>query len=268
MLNNKIKFSQKLIEQWLRFYNGKDNKLPLQLANFGGKDSLVIYTLTKQVSEHTGINLRIINTNTTIDPPGTKSYIKQFMPDTIILQPKETFYELVRRKAFPSRLNRYCCQFLKEYAGKNYATIEGVRAVESAKRRGRDFEECDRRKNYNGKHLYPIYEWTDEDVWEFINKNNLEVAPCYKDGLKRLGCVGCPQVTKKGIRQKEFDLYPKYYQAIKKAITLGMKENEHWKISRYCNGDGEKAMQWWLSQQSMRDYFGYDIKFIRKNKKT
>lgn len=263
----KILHAHKMIEQWLKFYDGEDSRFPLQLANSGGKDSLVIYTLAKDVKEWTGIDLRVIHTNTTIDPPGTKPYILQTMPDTLILQPKETFYQLVRRKALPTRINRYCCEFLKEYAGKGYATIEGVRAAESSKRKGRDYEVCDRRKGYNGRHLYPIYDWTDEDVWNLIKSRGLDVAPCYSDGLCRLGCIGCPQVTKKGIREKEYGLYPRYYEATKKAITLGMQDNPQWKLSRYTDGDGEKAMQWWLTGQTMYKYFGYEIEAIRLHKK-
>lgn len=263
-MEKKIVSAQKLIEQWLRFYDGRDEIFPLQLANSGGKDSLVIYTLTKEVSEWTGIPIRVIHTNTTIDPPGTKPYILQTMPDTIILQPKETFYQLVRRKSLPTRLNRYCCEFLKEYAGKGYATIEGVRAAESRNRQGRDYEQCDTRKGYNGRHLYPIYDWTDEDVWGFIHKKRLDVAPCYSNGLCRLGCVGCPQVSKKGARQREYELYPRYYSAVKRAITLGMSDNPQWKLTRYCDGNGERAMQWWLTGKTMREYFGYELEKICK----
>lgn len=31
------------------------------------------------------------------------------------MNPKESFLQLVERKSFPTRLNRYCCEYLKEY---------------------------------------------------------------------------------------------------------------------------------------------------------
>lgn len=167
----------------------------------------------------------------------------------------------------PVRINRYCCEYLKEYHGIGKATIEGVRASESSRRKGRDVESCDTRMAMKGaRHLYPIYEWSDDDVWSFIRTSKLEYAPCYHAGLCRLGCVGCPQVTRKGAREREFDLYPKYYNAIKIAITKGMNENPQWRISRYTGGDGEKAMQWWLSNMPMMKYFGYEIPLIKKTK--
>lgn len=252
-LQKKIDASKRLMESVLK---NMDN---LQLANSGGKDSVVIYHLCKSV----GYDGDVIHSNTTIDPDGTLGFIRKNMPDTTILNPTESFYQLVTRKMFPTRINRYCCEVLKEGAGKGKNTIEGVRSAESSNRSGRDYIQCDTRKSMQGaKHIYPIYDLTDEDVWDYIDHYSLPVAPCYSLGLKRLGCVGCPQV-KKSIRQKEFELYPRRWNACLKAITKGMQLHENWKIARYTDGQGDKAMEWWLSGKTMREFFGYDIPFIK-----
>ena len=41
--------------------------------------------------------------------------------------------------------------------------------------------------------ISPIIHWTEEDVWEFLNKV-MEVPHCslYDEGWRRLGCIGCP----------------------------------------------------------------------------
>ena len=84
---------------------------PLFAGNSGGKDSAVVdYLLQKSGIEYTSIYA-----NTTIDPIGTIRHIRENYPHTVIMHPKETFYQLVERKGFPTRLNRYCCEFLKEY---------------------------------------------------------------------------------------------------------------------------------------------------------
>lgn len=237
----------------------------LYAGNSGGKDSIVVDKLL-QLS---GIEYESYYTNTTIDPPGNIKHIRVNYPHTKILQPSETFYQLVRRKGLPTRLNRYCCEFLKEYGSVGKMVFEGVRSAESTKRQGRDYIQCDTRDWQDGaQHIYLIYDWTDDDVWNFIEKYNLPVSPHYKncEGKKcRLGCVGCPQVSKKGVRQAEFDMYPKFYNAIKKAITLGMEENPQWKLTVATDGDGEKAMQWWLSGKTMAAYFNeYEFKPIMK----
>jgi phosphoadenosine phosphosulfate reductase len=226
----------------------------LHSGNSGGKDSAVVDKLIELAGVRTEVNSYY--TNTTIDPPKTISHIRNNYPHTEILQPKETFFQLVERKGLPTRLNRYCCEFLKEYGSVGKNVFEGIRSAEGRKRQGRDYVQCDNRKWQKGsQHIYPIYDWQDVDVYEFIDKYNIELAPHYKTGACRLGCVGCPLVSRKGARQAEFDLYPKYYTAIKKAITKGMAKNPQWKLTCATDGDGELAMQWWLSGKTMNEFF-------------
>ena len=223
----------------------------LYLGFSGGKDSVVIYHLAKRAN----ISFTAIYSNTTLDPPGTISFIRKNFPDVQILHPKESFYDLVRRKGLPTRQTRFCCEYLKEQAGIGRNTILGVRASESKKREGRDYIQCDTRKSQKGaKLIYPIYDWLDADVWGYIKKYNLPIAPCYSAGCARLGCVGCPLIypTKKRF---EFSIYPKVYIAIKKAITIGMANNPQWKLSLATEGDGEIAMQWWISNKSINQFF-------------
>ena len=55
----------------------------------------------------------------------------------------------------------------------------------------------------------PIVDWTDEDVWGFLNENGIPHCSLYDEGYKRLGCIGCPLA---GTREmlRDFDRYPKY----------------------------------------------------------
>jgi phosphoadenosine phosphosulfate reductase len=224
---------------------------PLYSGNSGGKDSAVLDYLLKK----SGIKYNSIYTNTTIDPIGTIKHIRQLYPHTIILQPTETFYQLVERKGLPTRLNRYCCEYLKEYGSVGKVIFEGVRSAESRKRQGRDYIQCDTRKWQKGcQHIYPIYDWSDADVWRFIAEKQIKLAPCYSLGLSRLGCVGCPQINNRK-RVKEFELYPKYLIQIKKSIKKGMDKNPQWQLSKYSKHDAELAIKWWLSGDTMKTFF-------------
>jgi 3'-phosphoadenosine 5'-phosphosulfate sulfotransferase (PAPS reductase)/FAD synthetase len=41
-------------------------------------------------------------------------------------------------------------------------------------------------------HSNPMKFWTNENVWEYIEKNNIELSEAYtKHGYKRTGCYGC-----------------------------------------------------------------------------
>ena len=93
----------------------------LYAGNSGGKDSAVLdYLLRKS-----GIVYQSYYTNTTIDPKGTIRHIRDQYPYTKILQPELTFYQLVEKKGLPTRLNRYCCERLKEYASIGKIVFEG-----------------------------------------------------------------------------------------------------------------------------------------------
>ena len=250
-----IQFIQKVAESY-------SNKT-LYAGNSGGKDSAVLdYLLQKS-----GIKYESYYANTTIDPPGTIGYVRRNYIHTNILQPKNSFYKLVEKKGFPTRLNRWCCERLKEYASVGKIVFEGIRSAESTSRQGRDYIQCDSRKSQKGaQHIYPLYDWTDENIWNFISEKQIKIAPAYNLGLKRLGCVGCPLVSRKGHREKEFSLYPKHYNACKKSIEIGMKNNPQWKLTRLCSEEksryglpaenmGELAMPWWLSGKTMNEYF-------------
>lgn len=244
---------EKLEIQAIKFIKtvAKNTDKPLYAGNSGGKDSALIDFLLQK----SGIEYNSFYTNTTIDPPKTISHIRTNYPHTEILRPKETFYQLVEKKGFPTRLNRYCCEYLKEYGSVGKMVFEGVRSAESRKRQDRDYIQCDTRKWQKGaKHIYPIYDWTDEEVFAFIEKYKIKLAPHYEH-VNRLGCVGCPLVSRKGHRQKEFDLYPRYYQAIKIAIGKGMNKNPQWKLTLACDNDPQIAMDWWLTGKTMNEYF-------------
>lgn len=74
--------------------------------------------------------------------------------------------------------------------------------------------------------ISPIIHWTEQDVWEFLNKV-MEVPHCslYDEGWHRLGCIGCPMSSAKQ-KQIENVRYPhvkrNWIKAIK-AIRGGAK---------------------------------------------
>lgn len=55
----------------------------------------------------------------------------------------------------------------------------------------------------------PIIDWEDEDVWEFLNENEISHCCLYDEGYKRLGCIGCPMAGSKH-RNREFERWPQY----------------------------------------------------------
>ena len=235
----------------------------LYAGNSSGKDSSVVDFLLKK----SGIDYISFHANTTIDPPGSLKFLKEFYPHTQILNPKESFLQLVERKGFPTRLNRYCCEHLKEYGSVGRKVFEGVRSAESRKRQGRDKIHCDTRKWQEGaQHIYPIYEWTDKDVWDYIRFRNIPFNPNYEKEFDRIGCVGCPLVSTK-TRMKEFKLYPKFYSNLVKAIERGMNKNPQWKLTVATKNNPQLAMDWYMSGKTMDEFFTDILIYKNENKK-
>ena len=151
-------------------------------------------------------------------------------------------------KVLPSMKIRWCCAYFKEKGGEGKVVCTGVRKAESVRRSKRneievsghkfsghmdefeDWQEKRIRKKMknlnqdqfsdakqtevrciNGKDkilLNPIIEWSEDDVWEFLNKV-VEVPHCelYDEGYTRIGCVGCPMATTKN-QIKQFKRWP------------------------------------------------------------
>lgn len=149
-----------------------------------------------------------------------------------------------QKKVLPSMKIRWCCAHFKERGGEGKVVCTGVRKAESVRRSKRneievsgrkfsghmdEFEDWQEKrirrkmKNLNqdqfsgvkesevrcinGKDkilLNPIIDWTERDVWEFLNKV-VEVPHCelYDQGWTRIGCVCCPMASLKSTIRDE-----------------------------------------------------------------
>lgn len=210
---------------------------PLEVAYSGGKDSDVILELAKM----SGIEYRAIYKNTTIDQPGTIKHVKENGVE--IRRPKESFFSLMKRKGYPSRIRRFCCDVLKEYKILDNCVI-GIRRCESTKRANRYTEPTmcmifGSKKNHVNA-IYPILDWSDEDELEFIEERGIKLHPLYyrEDGsidiTKRLGCICCPLKYYKK-RLQEFKRYPGMVKAYLRCGNEFLKSHPESKIKRFSD---------------------------------
>ncbi len=228
---------QKKIDRSIRLLRQFDNPNdPVEIAYSGGKDSDVILQLAKEA----GIHYRAIYRNTTIDPPGTIQHVKEMGAE--VLQPRRyTFRQLVEKKGLPSRFRRFCCDELKEYKVLDKCVM-GVRREESRARTER-YKETTECRLYGSKKehveaIYPILEWTLQDVTEYLLDRNVQCAPVYYDQYgtfhpeRRLGCMCCP-LASRDKRIEEFKAHPGMVKFYIKAQQQFL--DTHPKSSAACN---------------------------------
>lgn len=231
----------------------------------GGKDSQVVLELVKMAS----VKYRAVYNVTTNDPADNVRFIKHQYPDVEFNIPKKSYFELIKKKGVPTMFNRWCCAIFKETAGVGSVVLTGVRKEESRKRA--TYEEIgkwSRKKNkkesidldkmeanefkcVGGKDkfmVYPILEWTEKDVWDFIEKRNLPINPCYKTH-KRVGCVFCPFA-----RPKEIRAYCETHPQLKAAFIHAIEQFMEKKEDRQKLPTAEEFFEWWLSHKNVDEY--------------
>lgn len=199
----------------------------IEVSYSGGKDSEVILELAKMAA----IPYRAIYKNTSIDPPGTIAHCKS--KGVEVFAPTISFFDLVKKRGCPTRRARFCCEYLKEYKVLDRA-IQGIRRSESIKRAKRYHEpEVCRTypKGQKARIYFPILEWTDDDVAEFIAERGIKCHPLYYDEQgnfhveRRLGCIGCPMRSDNG--KSDFVKYPKFLKRLIAAMQEYLDTHPH-----------------------------------------
>ena len=107
-------------------------------------------------------------------------------------------------------------------------------------------------KEHGSTVVNPIYEWSDNDVWDYIRSEQIKTNPLYQRGYSRVGCIGCPLASYK-MRLKEFADYPTYKQMyintfekmVQKRKTKGKDDKDKQK-GQIKWESGEDVFNWWL----------------------
>ena len=271
-LQSKIEYSIALLRKCEQTALDMDSENGFYLAFSGGKDSQALYHIAKMA----GVKFKAHMNLTSIDPPEVIRFVKRNYPDVELIKPKMSIYDMALKKhLIPTRTIRWCCAEFKETSGAGKVTLIGIRKQESTRRSKREeieisyhkfsgnFDQWSEHKEQmvtcvKGKDkilVSPIINWTERDVWEFLNKV-VKVPHCklYDEGYKRIGCILCPMSN---YRQKIRDVqrFPhvkrKWIQTIQKLIDAGY-------INRNFT-DAEFGFNWWISGKSFDQYYAEEV---------
>lgn len=209
----------------------------------GGKDSQCLYHIVKMagVKHKTHMNL------TSVDPPEVIRFVKTEYPDVVLAKPKDSIFHIaIKKNILPTMRVRWCCAEYKEMAGAGKVTLIGIRHSESTRRAKRNEVELSnhaysgdlngldeyrkqRNKgnkarsfsiiNVNGESqvgcihgkesllISPIIDWTEDDVWTFLNTLGIKHCCLYDEGFTRIGCILCP-MSKRSQKEKDMKRWP------------------------------------------------------------
>lgn len=196
-----------------------------------------------------------------------------------------SIWKLIEEKGVPpTRTMRYCCDILKEQSTPNRMVALGVRESESRGREGRNSFGVRGRRKADGEwrslqHTYamfkldqeagldayqckmieackankdtlvnPIYEFTLKDIWEYIEKFDVQTNPLYARGYERVGCIGCPLAGAR-TQRREFADFPKYKDNYIRAFERMIEKRKE--KGKPCDREftsGEAVFKWWLGE--------------------
>lgn len=284
-MNDELIEKEKQAIKALRAFEPQDPK-GYYLCYSVGKDSDCIRILAALA----GVKHEIVHNLTTVDAPATVKYVKSIPSVTISRPELSMWQLIPKKLMPPTRLARYCCEELKERGGTGRLKLTGVRKDESKNRTENSglvriigkpkstqklaaemnvefritrqqgivmnmddsatrqlTEMCYRTRSTM---VNPIIDWTESDVWEFLNHYGCEANPLYKCGEKRIGCIGCPMQGGKGMKS-DFIKYPKYRALYVKAFERMLEARKE----RYLPTNwetGEDVMRWWVGDNPLQ----------------
>ena len=201
----------------------------------GGKDSIT----TAHVLHERGQLAGCVFIDTTIKTPDVVPHIKsvceKFSWPLEIYTTTYPYEKFVRKYGFPGPSAHFLVmnylkgrgvrQFKKAHPGEFLAS--GVRTGESRRRLGNAKEWS----KFEGVWVYaPILGWTDERVWEYINKNGLPRSPAYKT-LHISGDCLCGSFAKKeeaGMIQMFYPGVAQQIEALEAELDASGHKHNRW----------------------------------------
>lgn len=196
------KSPQEVIEYFLREYKGK-----IALSSSLGLEDQVLTDMVCKIDKETRIFTldtgRIFpETYSLISRTNSKYGIKMevFFPDHTKVEEMvnahgiNLFYDSVEKR-------KMCCNVRKlEPLSRAFAGLEvwicGLRRAQSVTRTNMKVVEWDEMNKMIK--INPLIDWSEEDCWEYIEKNGVPYNVLHKEGFPSIGCQPCTRAIREG----------------------------------------------------------------------
>ena len=171
---------------------------------------------------------------------------QKFMRDSNKFTISKCFRYLCDTEKCKYHTSAVCCNKLKKDPCKWYEHERGLRPIvatmaSESMLRETDYLRVGQCNKFDQGHekSKPLSIWMEEDIWQFIRENNIEIAEIYAKGVDRTGCVGCGfGAQMKDDRRLEtfYRLYPKYYNMVLNFENNGVTYREALREMLAVNG--------------------------------
>lgn len=239
------------------------------LAFSGGKDSQALLHLAQMAN----VKFKAYMNFTSVDPGEVVRFVKRQYPDVVRVPPRINIYDMAKKKGIlPTARARWCCAEYKEIGGAGKVTLVGVRREESIRRSKRNeitssnfkisetFDQFSKHEEEmvacvrgRDKIIFsPILEWTERNVWEFLNEV-VKVPHCelYDQGYTRIGCILCPMASYKK-KLKDIERWP--YVKKKWMETIDWLMKNKWANPTYEPLSAQERFDMWISRMTYKQW--------------
>ena len=218
------------------------------VAFSGGKDSQCCYHLAKAA----GIEFSAQYSITRFEPPELMVFIREHYPDCVFRRAyKRTLVASIEVHGLPSMFTRWCCEAKHTKTVGYDIAIIGVRAEESArrKRNWRLFGTKPDKTSY----LCPVIDWTEADVWEYLNATGAPHCCLYDPpyNFRRIGCVMCPLKSPREM-QRDAQIWPKMAAMIKQGAARFV---ERMRARNWLTTRGTPVGDWRLAKNPLEEFW-------------
>ncbi len=197
------------------------------------------YQLAQDIEERYGIKIKMLRPNPT--------EVDQWIADHGL----NGFYRSIK-------LRKQCCELrkvlpLKYYLRCKTAWVTGLRRAQSALRDQLDVREWD--TEYGLYKFNPLVDWTDNEVWGYINDYRIPYNPLHDRGYASIGCEPCTRAIRPGEdkragrwwwemdAQKECGIHVKVESGSNMPSERAKRHGPESKREIHSSGDGRSDMR-------------------------